>query len=87
MKKITVPILLLVATMFATTSCTDNQRARNFGGSEKVEIPKGQVFVNATWKDDDMWIVTKDTSNGDFHFYEKSSWGLIEGDITFTHTK
>lgn len=84
MKKITMPILLLVATVFAT-SCTDNQRARNFGGSETIEIPKGQVFVNATWKMDNMWIVTKDTTNGDFHFYEKSSWGLVEGDITFKH--
>ena len=46
MKKI---ITVLCFSLFLL-SCTDNSRARRWGGSEKVELPKSHRFINATWK-------------------------------------
>ena len=64
-------------------SCTQNQRARTFGGSETVDLPQNCVFVNSTWKETDLWIVVKDTITNQHYMYEKSSFGLIEGKIIF----
>ena len=65
------------------TSCTGNQRARTFGGEEVVELPKNRVLLNSTWKQDNLWILTKDTITNEMFFQEKSSFGLLEGTIKF----
>jgi hypothetical protein len=65
------------------SSCTDNQMAREFGGKERIEIPKNHVFINATWKDHDLWVVTVDTTNNITYFSEYSSYGILNGQITF----
>jgi hypothetical protein len=87
MKRIT--ILAVMALMLA--SCTENQIAKNYGGTMTVEIPKGQKFVNATWKETQLWYVTKDMSSSDsaetYYFHEKSSWGISEGTVIFKETK
>ena len=80
MKKIL--IIASVAVAFLA-SCTDNQRARQFGGTETVDIPEGRILVNCTWKQDDLWILTKDTTTGKMYFNEKSSFGVLEGEINF----
>jgi len=73
-------VALLVLSLF---SCTANERARNFGGTETVKLPENRVLVNCTWKQDDLWLLTKDTITGKMYFNEKSSWGMMEGEINF----
>ena len=73
-------VAFLVLSLF---SCTANERARNFGGTETVKLPKNRVLVNCTWKQDDLWLLTKDTTTGKMYFNEKSSWGMMEGEINF----
>ena len=73
-------VALLVLSLF---SCTANERARNFGGTETVKLPKNRILVNCTWKQDDLWLLTKDTTTGKMYFNEKSSWGMMEGEINF----
>ena len=63
------------------SSCTDNARARNFGGTENITLDKNEVFMAATWKEADLWITVKDTVSGDYIFREKSSLGVLEGKI------
>jgi hypothetical protein len=65
----------------AMASCTDNQIARNYGGTEEVKLKPNEVVLNVTWKQDNMWICTKDTVKGVVYFREKSSWGLAEGTV------
>jgi len=64
-------------------SCTQNQRARNFGGKEKIKLPENNILVNSTWKQDNLWILTKDTITDKFYFRESSSFGVLEGSIEF----
>lgn len=76
-------LLLGAILLFSIMSCTDNQRARNFGGTEIVTLPKNRIFLNATWKESNLWILSKDTLTNQIFFNEKSSWGAIEGTIEF----
>lgn len=76
-------LILSAVAILTLASCTDNQRARNFGGTETIDIPEGRILVNCTWKQDDLWILTKDTTTGKMYFNEKSSWGVMEGQINF----
>jgi hypothetical protein len=77
MKKILF-ILMLVLTLI---SCTENSRARHWGGTENISLPENRIFVNATWKETSLWILSKDTIDNKYYFNEKSSFGLIEGTI------
>lgn len=64
-------------------SCTENARVRAWGSDQEVKLKPGERLVNVTWKNTDLWILTQDTTTGVFYFREKSSLGLIEGQITF----
>ena len=74
-------IVLVGSAVAALSSCTDNSRARNWGGTEKVALKPNEIVLNVTWKNDEMWICTKDTTNGVVYFREKSSWGMMEGTV------
>lgn len=71
--------------------CTANQRAKSFGGNAKVNLPAGQKLVTVTWKDDDLWYLTRVMTEGDkaetYTFQEESSWGLMEGTVTIIEKK
>jgi hypothetical protein len=62
-------------------SCTDNARARHWGGTEEISLNKNEVVLNVTWKDSQMWICTKDTVTNVVYFREKSSLGVMEGTV------
>ena len=74
-------IILIGASVAALSGCTDNARARNWGGTEEVSLKPNEVVLNVTWKADEMWICTKDTISGVVYFREKSSWGVMEGTV------
>ena len=46
--------------ILALASCTDNQRAKNYGGTYTIDLPKGEKLVNVTWKgESDIWYLTR----------------------------
>lgn len=76
MKKfLTLAVILTVV----FSSCTDNQRARNFGGTETIKLESREKFINITWKQDNLWIIVQDTVSGVIYAKEKSSFGVWEG--------
>lgn len=81
-------ILILAAMLIG---CTDNQRARSAGGAMTVTLPPGQKLVNATWKNEQLWYLTRPAfvteSPETLTFKEKSSFGLMEGSVLFKETK
>ena len=77
MKKLILLSLVVVALM----SCTDNQRARSWGGTETVKLEPNEEFVNITWKQDNLWIIVKDKNTGKFYAREKSSFGVMQGKV------
>jgi hypothetical protein len=78
---LTIATLTILGLIFLTSSCTENQRARSFGGTEEVSLKPNEIVLNVTWKQDQMWICTKDTLTKTVYFREKSSWGMLEGAV------
>jgi uncharacterized lipoprotein YehR (DUF1307 family) len=74
-------IFVIAIAVMALVSCTENERARRFGGVEEVELKPNEVVLNVTWKGNEMWICTKDTATNITYFREKSSWGVMEGTV------
>ena len=81
MKRLLFLLMLLIAIVVGVSSCTENERAKNFGGKEDITLKPSEQFVNATWKDDNLWLITKDTLTNQYIMREKSSYGVWEGEI------
>lgn len=75
----------LVPVLFGTTACTDNEMAKNFGGTMTVDLDAGKKLENVTWKENELWLLTRDMRPGEnaekWEFNEKSSYGVLEGTI------
>ena len=74
-------LILLSLVVIALMSCTDNQRARKFGGTETIKLEPNEEFINITWKQDNLWIIVKDKNTGKFYAREKSSFGVMQGKV------
>ena len=74
---------VLVLIICLTSACTEKKLARNFGGTTTTTLPKGQKLVIATWKEDSLWILTRqmraDETPETYNFKEHSSYGIAEG--------
>jgi hypothetical protein len=77
MKKLSIIFVGIISLV----SCTANERARRWGGTEEVKLKPNEVVLNVTWKQDEMWICTRDTVTGVVYFREKSKWGVVEGTV------
>lgn len=86
MKKILVILFALVMCM-SFNSCTNNTRARHWGGNMNVNLPQGQKLIMATWKDNNLWYLVEPAEEGYTPkvkvFKEDSRFGVAEGTITF----
>lgn len=87
MKKVFLAILLGVM----VTSCTENNRVKNWGGEGTLNLPQGRKLVNVTWKENQIWYLTRPMDSTDkaetYQFHEESSWGVMEGTYTIIETK
>ena len=81
-----VMFLITFGVMMLFNSCTENTRAKAWGGSMTINLEQNQKLVNVTWKDADMWILTRPMRAGEtnetYYFKEKSTFGVMEGQIT-----
>ncbi len=79
-------ILFLVAMLMAF-GCTENERAKQFGGEMVIDLPAGQTLEDVTWKEDNLWYMTRERRVGEqvetHTFKEDSSWGVLSGTVVF----
>lgn len=73
-------LLLLVCVMFG---CTENERARRYGGAQHIMLKKNEIVIGANWKADDLWYLTRDTVSNITYFREDSRLGIVEGKVIF----
>jgi hypothetical protein len=87
MKKVFLAILMGVM----VTSCTENERVKAWGGEGTINLPKGRKLVNVTWKETQIWYLTRQMDSNDvvetYEFHEESSYGVIEGTYKIVETK
>lgn len=70
-------ILLIVL-----SGCTQNERAKSFGGTQTITLAPGETLINVTWKESDMWVLVQ-LPSGQKEFREYSSFGIMNGKIVF----
>lgn len=87
MRKVFLAIMMGVM----VTSCTENSRVKTWGGEGTINLPKGRKLVNVTWKETQVWYLTRPMNSNDvaetYQFQEESSWGVIEGTYNIVETK
>lgn len=75
----------------ALVSCTENSRVKNWGGEGTINLPKGRKLVNVTWKETEIWYLTRPMDSNDvaqtYKFHEESSYGVMEGTYNIVETK
>jgi hypothetical protein len=84
-------VFLVVLSGMLLTSCTENERVKSWGGEGTIKLPKGKKLVNVTWKETQIWYLTRDMDSNDvaetYEFHEESSYGVIEGTYKIIETK
>ena len=87
MKKLFLAILMGIM----VTSCTENNRVKKWGREGTINLPKGRKLVNVTWKETEIWYLTRPMDSNDvaesYQFQEESSWGVMEGTYNIIETK
>lgn len=82
MKKTLFVIAMFVCCIF--TGC--HYTTKYYGGEMTLELEPGQKLEEITWKDDDLWILSRpmrEDERPETHtFYENSEWGVFEGTVT-----
>lgn len=90
MKKFITFVLALVAVV-AFSSCTENLRARRYGGTTTIELDPGQKLVEVTWKEASIWYLTEPMEPGYMPktkvFQEDSRFGVMEGKVIFNERR
>jgi len=76
---------LLSLLALGVSACTEQSRARAVGGISSIELDSGRKLVTVTWKESDLWILTRamraDEKPETYKFSESSSWGVMEGTV------
>lgn len=84
-------LLLTICTILALSACTEQQRARQFGGTTTIKVPKGEKVMMATWKGDHLFYMTE-PMDSDYvptvkTLHESSSWGVLESTTKFIESR
>lgn len=82
--KLLIPLVLSTVLL---VGCTENVRSKGWGGTMTVKLPANQKLVNATWKESELWYLTRQRHSNEvvdtYTFQEKSSFGMVEGTVIF----
>ena len=82
-------ILLFVLISIVLSSC--QTCSRQFGGTTTTRLHKGKKLMNISWKDDDLWYLTRDmlpTDTAQTYLYgEDSNLGMMNGKVIIIETK
>lgn len=91
MKKKILSILVLgIVTITSLVGC-GQIGAKSFGGDYTLNLPKGQKLSEITWKDSNLWYLTKPMTDKDvaetYTFKEDSTFGVMQGTVTIVESK
>lgn len=80
MKKLMVGLMLVLS----LTGC-QQWTAKRAGGTASVDLAAGQKLINVTWKDNNLWILTRQMKQNEspetYTLTESSNLGILEGKV------
>ena len=89
MKKIITFSVLMLSIIFS--SCTPNKLVKQYGGKLTIDVESGYKVTNATFKDDEIWYFVEKVDSTYVpttkKLIEKSSFGVLEGEVIFIEHK
>lgn len=81
--------IFIVAFAILMTGC--NAITRYYGGTTTINLEPNSKFVDITWKDNSLWILTKSMQENDiaetYFFEEDSNFGILEGKVIIVEQK
>lgn len=84
-------VLAIALVAITLASCTENSRVKSWGGEGTINLPKGQKLVTITWKETQVWYLTRPMDSRDkaetYKFQEESSFGVMEGTYNIVESK
>lgn len=90
MKKLAALLSLLVLSL-SLCGCTEQNIAREFGGSMELELPVNQKLEEITWKGDTLWYLARpmrEDEEAETHVFQESSpFGVVEGTVIVIEKK
>ncbi len=57
---------------------------KNYGGSMTINLDPNVKLLQATWKENQLWLLTterKDEAPQTYNFIEKSTLGILQGNV------
>ena len=91
MKKKIAALLTFLVLSLSLCGCTEQSITKEFGGSMELELPANQKLEEITWKDDNLWYLTRpmhEDEEAETHVFQaSSSWGVFEGTVTVIEKK
>lgn len=80
-----ISVLLGGLLVFAIITFTENVTTRKLGGTMTIQLPAGQRFVNAAWKDADnsLWVISRPGTSEPttYTMTQHSVFGILEGKV------
>jgi hypothetical protein len=74
---------VIVAACLLNIGCTQQQVARQYGGTATIDLPAGKKLVTATWKESHFWYLVRNAKAGEtpetYEFKESSTFGIMQG--------
>lgn len=91
MKSKLITLLAAAIVCIALSSCTRQSITRNYGGKMEIQLPPGQELMEATWKEDNLFYLTRPMADDyvpvNKTFQESSSWGILESTVIFIESR
>ena len=83
MKRISILALIVLSLL---TGCQWTSRVA--GGTAHIDLPADQKLVNASWKGNSVWVLTRHKRQGEvpetYTYKESSVVGVIQGTVIIT---
>lgn len=83
-------LAVLAAAAFVLLGCS-NMVAKSYGGTVNIDLPVGEKLAEVTWKDNNLWYLTRPMREGEeaetWTFQEKSNYGVMEGKVILKEKK
>lgn len=83
--------IALLILMLCLCSCNEQIMTRQLGGEMTIELPPGQELMEVTWKENDLFYLTRPMAPDYVPvtkvFQESSSWGVMESTVYFKESR
>jgi hypothetical protein len=84
-------LLLIAGVAFVVIKGCSRTMVKSFGGSMTIKLEPNTKLVNVTWKNTELWLLTRDMASNEvpttLKLTENSTLGVLEGQVVIKETR